>query len=195
MKLSLFTAFISLMANPAFATVIEFNGKGEASVHSAVDYLSDTRHSTGIQEFLSQPVQWPERRKKYEPLISEAAVKYGLPEDLLHAMILTESHYDAFAESSAGAVGLMQLMPATATRFGVTNRRDAMQNINGGAAYITWLLARYEGNRTKALAAYNAGEGAVDKYNGVPPYKETKGYVERINHILGSDHVASATRY
>ena len=91
-----------------------------------------------------------------------------------------ESAFNPTALSHAGAQGLMQLMPATARRFGVTDSYDASQNIRGGVQYLAWLLKRFNGNLTLAAAGYNAGEGAVDRHKGVPPYSETQRYVQRV---------------
>ena len=120
-------------------------------------------------------------KKKYSHLIKQAAKKHHVSERLLHAVIQTESAYNPTAISSAGAVGLMQLMPATAKRFGVTNRNDPKQSINGGARYLRVLLKMFKSNLTLAVASYNAGEGAVKKYNNsIPPYKETQNYVKKV---------------
>ena len=116
----------------------------------------------------------------YDREIAAAAGRVGLSAHLVHAVVKTESAYRKSARSRAGAVGLMQLMPATAKRFGVTNRKDPAQNLRGGTVYLAWLLRRYKGNLQFALAGYNAGEGAVDKYNGIPPYRETKQYVVKV---------------
>jgi len=101
-------------------------------------------------------------------------------EAIVRAIIHAESAYNPNALSRVGAQGLMQLMPATARRFGVGNAFDAGQNIAGGVQYLAWLLKRFNGDLTLAAAGYNAGEGAVDKYRGVPPYSETRRYVERV---------------
>lgn len=93
-----------------------------------------------------------------------------------------------------GAQGLMQLMPATAARFGVSNAYDASQNIRGGVKYLAWLLKRFDGDLTLAAAGYNAGEGAVDKYDGVPPYKETQRYVQRVGVLAERYRGALASR-
>jgi len=120
-------------------------------------------------------------KQKYTPLIAQVAKKYQLDEDLLHAVIQTESAYDEKAVSSAGAVGLMQLMPATAKRYGVKNRKNAAQNIDGGAHYLKDLLTLFNSNLRLVLASYNAGESAVKKYhNRIPPYAETKAYVQKV---------------
>lgn len=120
-------------------------------------------------------------KKKYTPLIAKAAEKYKIDEKLIHAVIQTESAYDEKAISSAGAVGLMQLMPATAKRYGVSNRKNATQNIDGGTRYIKDLFKMFDSNLNLVLASYNAGEGAVKKYkNAIPPYPETQNYVRKV---------------
>ncbi|HHW4679958.1 MAG TPA: lytic transglycosylase domain-containing protein, partial [Xylella taiwanensis] len=121
----------------------------------------------------------------YQGEIASAARQFGVEEALVRAIIHAESSYNPLSLSSAGAQGLMQLMPATAQRFGVTDSYDPVQNIRGGVQYLAWLLKRFNGNLTLAAAGYNAGEGAVDRYGGVPPYSETQRYVERVNVLLG----------
>ncbi len=116
----------------------------------------------------------------YNNEIASAAREYGVDEAIVRAIIHAESAFNPNALSRVGAQGLMQLMPATARRFGVSNAFDAGQNIQGGVKYLAWLLKRFNGNLTLAAAGYNAGEGAVDKYKGVPPYSETRRYVERV---------------
>jgi soluble lytic murein transglycosylase-like protein len=116
----------------------------------------------------------------FSQLIEQAAEKYGVDADLIEAVIQAESNYDADAVSSAGAQGLMQLMPATAKSLGVTDAFDPVQNINGGVKLLSQLLNQYDGNVKLALAAYNAGPGAVAKYDGIPPYKETQKYVSKV---------------
>ncbi|MBU8976461.1 lytic transglycosylase domain-containing protein [Lysobacter sp. MMG2] len=116
----------------------------------------------------------------YRDEISSAARQHGVDEAIVRAIIHAESAYNPNALSRAGAQGLMQLMPATARRFGVSNAFDASQNIQGGVQYLAWLLKRFNNNLTLAAAGYNAGEGAVDKYKGVPPYSETQLYVQRV---------------
>jgi soluble lytic murein transglycosylase-like protein len=116
----------------------------------------------------------------YDPLIREHATAHGVRPDLVRAVIQTESAFDPYARSVKGALGLMQLMPATAEELGVNNPFDPEQNIRGGVRYLRSLLDRYANNETLALAAYNAGPGAVDRYGKVPPYRETRNYVARI---------------
>ncbi|MGN6514009.1 MAG: lytic transglycosylase domain-containing protein [Lysobacteraceae bacterium] len=116
----------------------------------------------------------------YQAEIAQAAKDYGVEEAVVRAIIHAESAFNPNALSRVGAQGLMQLMPATARRFGVGNAFDAGQNIRGGVQYLAWLLKRFNGNVALAAAGYNAGEGAVDKYGGVPPYAETQRYVQRV---------------
>lgn len=123
---------------------------------------------------------------KFKELIAKAADKHQMDERLLHAVIQAESAYNPNAVSSAGAVGLMQLMPDTARRYGVLDRRDAEQNIDGGTRYLKDLLAMFNSNLRLAVAGYNAGEGAVMKYNyTVPPYPETQNYVQHVLALYG----------
>jgi hypothetical protein len=117
----------------------------------------------------------------YSQLISSAAYQYGLDPDLIRAVILIESRFKERAVSPKGASGLMQLMPATAAELGVSNIFDNKQNINAGARYLAYLLNMFEGDLTLALAAYNAGPGAVKRHGGVPPYPETISYVKQVN--------------
>ena len=120
-------------------------------------------------------------KKKFSPFINNAAKKYNLDAKLLHAVIRTESAYNEKAISSAGAVGLMQLMPATAKRYGVSDRKNGKQNIDGGARYLKDLLKMFNSDLSLVLASYNAGEGAVKKYNNsIPPYPETQNYVRKV---------------
>ena len=115
--------------------------------------------------------------------IKAAAQAYGVEEAVVRAIIHAESAYRPHVQSHKGAQGLMQLIPATAKRFGVSDSFDPAQNINGGVQYLSWLLRRYKQDLTLAAAAYNAGEGAVDRYGGVPPYKETRLYVARVGQL------------
>lgn len=112
--------------------------------------------------------------------VKAAAREFGVEEAVIRAIMHAESAYNPNALSRVGAQGLMQLMPATARRFGVVNAFDPTQNIRGGVEYLSWLLKRFNGDLTLAAAGYNAGEGAVDRYRGVPPYGETRRYVERV---------------
>lgn len=133
-------------------------------------------------------------RELYAPLINEAAAEHRLLPELLHAVIEAESAYDATAVSPAGAVGLMQLMPATAERFGVVHRTDPAQSIDGGAQYLRFLLDHFDNDLKLALAGYNAGENAVERYNrSIPPYPETQQYVVRVLKYLRRNLASPAT--
>ena len=113
-------------------------------------------------------------------LAGRVARHHGLSESLVQAVVQVESRYDAFAVSPRGAMGLMQLMPQTAKRFQVDDVFDPVANLDGGVRYLKELLERYRGETQLALAAYNAGEKAVDRYGGIPPYRETMQYVDRV---------------
>lgn len=120
-------------------------------------------------------------KKKYTPIIEAAASKHGIDPKLVHAVIYAESAYNATAVSSAGAVGLMQLMPATARQYGAQNRKDPKQNVFAGTRYLKYLLGLFNDDLSLSIAAYNAGENTVKKYNNqIPPYPETQKYVKQV---------------
>ncbi len=121
----------------------------------------------------------------FETLIQRASQKHDVDADLVKAVIQNESAYDPSAVSSAGAMGLMQLMPATAASLGVEDPMDPEQNIEGGVKLLRELLNQFSGNLTNTLAAYNAGPGAVQQYGGIPPYQETQTYVNRVLSTYG----------
>ena len=126
------------------------------------------------------PDRAPIFKSKYDASIIRAARHFDVDAALVSAVIKAESDYDARTVSHKGARGLMQLMPATARRFGVTNAFDPDQNIYAGVRYLRWLLEKFDGNADLAVAGYNAGEGNVLKYRGVPPFRETVNYINRI---------------
>jgi soluble lytic murein transglycosylase-like protein len=127
-----------------------------------------------------------ERSRMYDDLILEHARLNGVRSDLVRAVVQAESAFNPYAKSAKGAMGLMQLMPETARLFGVSNPYNPVENVRAGVAYLRELLDRYQNNEELALAAYNAGPGAVDKHGqSVPPYRETRNYVAQINQMAG----------
>lgn len=128
----------------------------------------------------------PDTSQPFDDIIENAATRHGVRKDLVRAVIQVESAFNPRAVSSKGAMGLMQLMPATARQFGVANAFNPVDNIRGGVAYLRQLLDRYNNDERLALAAYNAGPGAVDRHGQtVPPFRETRDYVSRVNRIAG----------
>jgi len=135
----------------------------------------------------------PQYKRRLAQLIQRLAPRFGVDARFALAIARAESNFEPNAVSARNAMGLMQLIPDTAERFGVRNAFDPEQNVRGGLAYLRWLLARFNGNILLTSAAYNAGEKAVDNYNGVPPYAETRAYVERILRFYRSPvHVRPA---
>lgn len=126
----------------------------------------------------------PSSHAEFDEHIEAAAAWHGVPVPFVRAVIQAESQFDPRAVSSVGAQGLMQLMPATARRFGVADSFDPQQNIFGGVRYLRWLLDKFGGDQQLAAAGYNAGENAVIRHKGIPPYRETQGYVRKIMGIL-----------
>lgn len=139
--------------------------------------LSDASYSYSSAKVLDSITTCP---TDLYSIFEEAANTYGVSVNLLTSIARAESNFRTDAVSSAGAVGVMQLMPATAASLGVTNSYDARENIMGGAKYIAQLLNKYNGNTALALAAYNAGSGNVEKYGGIPPFTETQNYVQKV---------------
>lgn len=134
-----------------------------------------------LAESLRGEERWRALAGDWADAIATAADRHGLDRALLAAMVQVESSFQPRAVSPKGACGLLQLMPATARRFGVKDPFDPLQNLEGGAQYLSWLLGRFEGRTDLALAAYNAGEGAVDRHGRrIPPYRETLRYVNRV---------------
>jgi soluble lytic murein transglycosylase-like protein len=129
--------------------------------------------------------------RAFDEAVNAIAASQSLPPQLVHSVIKVESNYNPLAVSSKGAQGLMQLMPATARRFGVANSFDPVDNIQGGARYLKYLLDLYKGDYDLALAAYNAGEGAVGKYGAVPPYPETLNYLVQVGRQFQKSSTAA----
>jgi hypothetical protein len=166
--------------------VLALEGGGQIVVPLARIRSVEKRHdptpepeATAV-EIPAEVEAWRAAAGKFAELIDGTARRHGIDPGLLAAVAAVESNFDPFAVSSKGACGIVQLIPATAARFGVENLFDAGQNLEGGAGYLRWLLDRFEGRTDLALAAYNAGERAVDRHGGIPPYPETRDYVRRV---------------
>lgn len=136
---------------------------------------------------------YSKNKNAFDDYIKSAAQTHGIAEGLIKAVMHTESGFNTHARSPVGAQGLMQLMPATARRFNVSNAYDPQQNIHAGAKYLAWLLKRFNGNTQLALAGYNAGEGNVAKYGGIPPFRETQDYVRRVTSRFNNLYAGGIT--
>lgn len=168
------TAFQNAKSEPvAFDKVLQASAKAKFG-----DLI--TNPSARVNAQIYTPSTNVTSKDKIKNIIFQAAKKHGVDEKLVNALVKQESGFNPNAKSKVGAMGLMQLMPATAKGLGVTNPMDPEQNVDGGVRYLKSMLNRYNGNVILALAAYNAGPGAVDRYDGVPPYKETQNYVKSI---------------
>ena len=152
-------------------------------------YRAFSRSSGTTAGWLRLP---PRRWAEYAADIQEISRQQGVSPALVESVIRAESAFDPTALSSRGAGGLMQLMPQTAAALGVTDRFNPRDNIAGGVRHLRYLLDRYQGNVRMALAAYNAGHAAVDAYRGVPPFPETRAYVERVMQLAGPNAAAGA---
>lgn len=194
---------VILLASPSFAAkadiykLVDRSGKVTftnvplRNIPNGAEYtlvLKSVIRSRKQEGFPSRSVTMNHNRKKFETIIRSAAHRHKVDPKLLHAVIQAESAYNPYAISHKGAVGLMQLMPQTADRYGVSDREDPDQNINGGAKYLSDLVAMFSSDIRLAVAAYNAGEQNVIKYgNTIPPFKETQQYVARVMKFYRSD--------
>jgi soluble lytic murein transglycosylase-like protein len=166
-----------------FATLFQVAlGQGATASQGLTSQVTDspTTAPANNDKLVSAPQVSRGNGGSLDKVIDSTAQKYGVDPALIQQIVKAESDFDSNATSQAGAMGLMQLMPSTAASYGVQNAYDATQNLDGGTHFLKDLLDRFQGNVPLTLAAYNAGPGAVDKYQGVPPYKETQAYVQKI---------------
>ncbi len=168
------------MGNERAKELLEFVGRSYTGMEPAC--LSEKIESPPPPP-LPESIPLPVVRKDVELLVQQWAPKYSVDPALVLALISTESGFNANAVSPKNAQGLMQLIPATAGRFGVKNTYDPLDNLKGGLAYLRWLLAYFKGEVALVLAAYNAGEEAVERHRGIPPYRETINYVRQITSV------------
>jgi soluble lytic murein transglycosylase-like protein len=180
----------TLLASPAYAQIYAWRDANGTLVLSDRKLEPDAKtfavpDAPGIRS--TRPLVSGAVRDRYEPLIQEHAARHSLRPDLVRAVIQVESGFNPRARSPKGAMGLMQLMPQTARELGVVDAYDPAENIRGGTTYLRRLIDRYDGNEELALAAYNAGAGAVDRYGrAVPPFRETRDYVRKVGSASGS---------
>jgi soluble lytic murein transglycosylase-like protein len=184
----LITLFCTALASPAAAQIYSWrdaDGKLVLSDKPKADAAGMTTYAvhSAASGRATTPLASSGKSAPFEASIVQHSRQHKVAADLVRAVIQVESAFNPVAVSTKGAMGLMQLMPATATELGVGNPFDPDQNIRGGVQYLRKLLDRYNGNVELALAGYNAGMGNVDKYGDVPPFKETKNYVKKITGI------------
>lgn len=150
-------------------------------INSKAKLVRRSKDLTNMGHYVARRTVRAKRRMRlWSYFIFEESRKYGIDDSLVKAVIYTESYFNPNATSHKGASGLMQLMPATAAKYGVSDLYNPRQNIVAGIKHLKYLLTLYPNNLKHAIAAYNAGENAVDKYNGIPPYRETQGYVKKV---------------
>lgn len=180
LKTSTKSEFGSLLLNPQTMRVNANIVKTQNPTNTLNNALRELQEIKISENGEVTPVRPTSNNHQLLNMISQISQKHGIDENLIKAVIKQESGFNPRAKSKAGAMGLMQLMPATAASLGVKDPFNPVQNVEGGVKYLKSMLNKYNGNVILALAAYNAGPGAVDKYDGIPPYSETQNYVKNI---------------
>jgi len=185
-------ACLSLGAGPALADVYKYrDAQGVVHLTNVPQQSANEPYALWRKSEATKPKGWRDGyrvlprldRDRFADAVNRLSMRYGVDPALVRAVIHAESAFRPDAISPKGAGGLMQLMPGTAARFDVSDRFDPEDNIAGGVAYLSLLLKMFRGDRELAVAAYNAGEGAVKRYGGIPPYAETRTYVKRVMQL------------
>lgn len=187
----------SIFTNSAFAETAKSPYKKSFVRSQRINATKSKVRSSGRS---SSCVEWNAKKindkaNQFNAYIDQYAREYRIDKNLIKAVITAESCFQVKAESNKGAQGLMQLIPATAERFGVTNSFKPQQNIRGGTKYLRFLMDRFNSDLRKVVASYNAGEGAVEKYKGIPPYKETQKYVKNVLQVYAVLDPNAAKKY
>jgi soluble lytic murein transglycosylase-like protein len=178
-------AMAAFLGHPHAPRMARYTGDYSGNAPECMNAPVQTVEGWDLGRFLGEQ---PMARRKLVELVVDLAPQYEIDPRLALAIATTESNLNPMAVSPKNAMGVMQLIPETAERFNVKNPFDPVQNVKGGLAYLRWLLAYFKGDVALAAAGYNAGEGAVDRYKGVPPYRETRGYVDRILAFFARRH-------
>lgn len=173
------------LGHPHAARMVRYTGQDSGAVPECLKEKNRSAEGWDLRRYVGGQ---PKARRELVELVVSLAPEYDIDPRLALAIANTESNFNATAVSPKNAMGVMQLIPETAERFNVKNPFDPVQNVKGGLAYLRWLLAYFKGDVALAAAGYNAGEGAVDRYKGVPPFRETRGYVDRILAFFARRH-------
>ena len=193
-RVFIFSAFIVVPAQAGIYSFSDANGVIHFTNKPSTPRYADMKRVSYMPESSVRRTR-PANTERFSPLIEQAAREHQIDQGLLHAVIKVESGYDPQAVSRKGAVGLMQLMPQTARRYGVKNIYDPAQNIQGGARYLRDLMEKFDNDLVLTLAAYNAGEAAVAQHgNRIPPYRETWSYVPKVLDVYRRNQPASKNR-
>jgi soluble lytic murein transglycosylase-like protein len=193
MKISLFLIVLTVLFAASIATpevLVKMNSNGKKVFYNIPPKKIQSNYQ--FKQANTAALRFSKRAGEYTPLIEKACSKYNVDPELVKAVIQVESAYNSQAKSHAGAIGLMQLMPGTAQRFGVKQIYDPHENVHGGVQYLSFLLTLFNNDLPLAVAAYNAGEGAVQRFKGIPRYTETQNYVRKVLTLYGKEGYAAS---